>query len=315
MDKAIGGYFGLELGHGKHFHTNTLQLNSARSCLEYILRVRQYKKVHIPYYTCSIVLQPFDLLHIPYEFYHIDNKLEPISLPKLEKDEAFLYTNYFGLKQNCVERLVSHYGKQLIVDNAQAFFAERIDSIDTFYSPRKFLGVPDGGYLYIDTLLENDIPQAHSFDRVSHLLKRIDVDAETGYDDFKLNDNQLAQQPMLKMSKLTEALLASIDYAKVQKIRKQNFIRLDNALKVSNKFCLPTNEEFVPLAYPYLCDEMDLKQKLVKQKIFVPTYWPNVLDWCDAADFEYRFAKNIVSLPIDQRYGEEEMNRIIEILV
>jgi len=122
MLTSIGGYFELELRGGEHYHKGSLRLNSARSCLEYVLRVRQYRKVFIPYYTCEIVLQPFQLLNIDYEFYHINEALEPVELPDLKDGEAFLFTNYFGLKQACVERLAQRYGKQLIVDNAQAFF-------------------------------------------------------------------------------------------------------------------------------------------------------------------------------------------------
>ena len=78
------------------------------------------------------MLQPLEKHHISYEFYSINELLEPIGITKLLPEEAFLYTNYFGLKQSCVEKLVTIYGTQLIVDNAQAFFASRIDGIDTF---------------------------------------------------------------------------------------------------------------------------------------------------------------------------------------
>ena len=56
MEKAIGGYFELELPLKEEFHKDALRLNSGKNCLEYILRARQYKKVYIPYYTCDVVL-------------------------------------------------------------------------------------------------------------------------------------------------------------------------------------------------------------------------------------------------------------------
>ena len=157
MSDAIGGYFGLELRKGEHYHKDALRLNTARNCFEYVLLVRKYKKVYIPYFTCEVMLEPLQRHQIQYEFYHINEQLEPIENIVLQEGEAFLYTNYFGLKQSCVERLAKVYGKQLIVDNAQAFFAPRLDGIDTFYSPRKFFGVADGGYLYIDKLLDVEL--------------------------------------------------------------------------------------------------------------------------------------------------------------
>ena len=152
--KAIGGYFELELRKGEHYHKDALKLNTARNCFEYILLARKYTKVYIPYYTCEVMLQPLHKYHIAYEFYHINESLEPIEVIQLQNDEAFLYTNYFGLKQSCVEHLAVIYKSQLIVDNAQAFYAPRIKGIDTFYSPRKFFGIADGGYLYTEHILE-----------------------------------------------------------------------------------------------------------------------------------------------------------------
>ena len=47
--KEIGGYFELQLRKGEHYHKGALQLNTARNCLEYILRAKKYKKIYIPY--------------------------------------------------------------------------------------------------------------------------------------------------------------------------------------------------------------------------------------------------------------------------
>lgn len=175
---AIGGYFGLELRQGEYYHKEALCLNSARNCLEYILRARNYTKIYIPYYTCEVILEPITKLHIEFEFYSINQVIEPIKDYNLNSNEAFLYTNYFGLKQDCVKRLAKLYNKQLIVDNAQAFYAEPLEGIDTFYSPRKFFGVADGGYLYIDKKLDIELKQDYSYERMSHLLKRIDINLD-----------------------------------------------------------------------------------------------------------------------------------------
>ena len=56
---VIGGYFSLELPLIEEYHKNAIRLNTGRNCLEYILRVRGYKKVYIPYYTCEVILEPF----------------------------------------------------------------------------------------------------------------------------------------------------------------------------------------------------------------------------------------------------------------
>jgi len=308
---AIGGYFELELRKGEHYHKNAIQLNTARNCFEYVLRARGYSKVFLPYYTCEVMLEPIQKLHVDYEFYHINELLEPVELPELRSNEGFLYTNYFGLKQGCVKRLASVYGTNLIVDNAQAFYAEPLPGIDTFYSARKFFGVADGAYLYTNTTLQQDFEQDSSFERMSHLLKRIDLGAEAGYQDFKNNDDNLIGQPIKRMSKLTQRLLSTIDYEFTYQHRRENYKQLNDALCSSNLIHLELDSESVPMVYPYLTKDASLKQRLIANRIFVATYWPNVFNWCKQHDIEYKLANQIVYIPIDQRYGKKEMSSIV----
>ena len=314
MDKAIGGYFELELRKGEHYHKDALRLNTARNCFEYVLLVRKYTKVYIPYFTCEVMLEPLQRHQIQYEFYHINEQLEPIEDIVLQEEEAFLYTNYFGLKQSCVERLAKVYGKQLIVDNAQAFFAPRLDGIDTFYSPRKFFGVADGGYLYIDKLLDIELQQDYSYDRMSHLLKRIDLSAEEGYADFRRNDDSLINQPIKRMSKLTEAILCSIDYEEAKVRRLSVYKELHKVLYYKNRYQFELNLDDVPMVYPYFIEDGEQKKKeLIKSRIYVATYWPNVFEWCKNTDEqESIFVKDVVYLPINGEYNEEYINLILK---
>jgi len=311
MTDAIGGYFGLELRKGEHYHRNALRLNTGRNCFEYILRARNYKHVWIPYYTCEVMLEPLTKLHIPHSFYKINDQLAPKDLPKLSGNEAFIYTNYYGLKQRIVEQLASHYGQQLIVDNSQAFFAPHIDGIDTFYTARKFFGVPDGAYLYTEETLDDEFPQDVSVDRMSHLLKRIESGAENGYVDYQAHEEMLCNQPIKRMSQLTERLLESIDYKKVQHQRRENFQFLNDALKGTNGLSLEELEDAIPMVYPYLSNKgAEIRHLLQQQRIYIASYWPNVENW-NSPTWEQHLAKNMLPLPIDQRYGEIEIKKIL----
>ena len=313
MIDAVGGYFELELRKGEHYHKNALRLNTARNCFEYILRARKYTKVYIPYYTCEVMLEPLKKCNVDYVFYHINEQLEPIEETyQLQPTEAFLYTNYYGLKQRCVERLVEQYGKQLIVDNAQAFFAEPLEGIDTFYSARKFFGVADGAYLYTDAQLDMEFEQDQSYQRMSHLLMRADVGAEAGYGEFRKNDDSLIDNPIRLMSNLTEKILCSIDYDSIKQQRRSNYMQLDEQLRNKNGIHLTMDDDAVPIVYPYLTDDATLRKRLIENRIYVARYWPNVLDWCRPCDIEETLAKDMIPLPIDQRYGEEDMKKVIE---
>ena len=312
--EAIGGYFSLELPLREEYHKNALRLNTGRNCLEYILRASGYKKVYVPYYTCEAVMEPINKLDIPYEFYHIDIHFEIRDRFTLKADEALLYTNYFGLKQCYVEQLAEKTGTRLIVDNTQAFYAKPIKGIDTFYTCRKFFGVADGAYLYTDKLLDEEFVQDKSYDRMAHLLKRIDLSAEDGFADFRRVDDGLDNQPIRKMSQLTQRIMRSIDYEAAAKKRRENYQMLHEVLGEENKLVLTVDEDAVPMVYPFLVPVKGLREKLIENKVFVARYWPNVLDWTNEKDIEYLLAYQMQPLPIDQRYYEEDMQRMIDVL-
>ena len=309
--EAIGGYFSLELPFGEEYHKNAIRLNTGRNCLEYILRASGYKKVYVPYYTCEAVMEPINKLGISYEFYHIDIHFEIRDRFTLKADEALLYTNYFGLKQRYVEQLAEKTGSRLIIDNTQAFYAKPIAGIDTFYTCRKFFGVADGAYLYTAKLLDEDFEQDESYDRMAHLLKRIDISAEKGFADFRKVDDGLDNQPIRRMSKLTQRIMQSIDYEAAAKKRRENYLMLHDALGEENNLVLPLDKDAVPMVYPYLAPVKGIREKLIENKVFVARYWPNVLEWTTKDDIEYLLAYQMQPLPIDQRYNNENMKLII----
>jgi hypothetical protein len=311
---SIGGYFELELRKEEEYHKDAIRLNSGRNAFEYILRAREYKKVYLPHYTCDVLLDTIKKLKLDYELYHINKKLQPlVDFKRIRTDEAVLYSNYFGIAGHEVKRL-SKSIPNLIVDNSQAFFESPFKGIDTFYSPRKFFGVPDGAYLYTNHNLAIKLEKDNSLGRFGHLLGRIENNAEESYYLFTQNDKSLTDQPIKSMSNITQCLLKNIDYKIIAKKRKENFDYLHRALGALNLFEIDDDDDSIPLIYPFLSYNEDLRNYLIQNKIFIAQYWPNVLEWCDKNDLEYNFAKYILPLPIDQRYGENEMKLIISII-
>lgn len=312
--EPIGGYFSLELPHYEEYHKDAIRLNTGRNCLEYILRARGYKKVYIPYYTCDVVLEPFKKLGVPYEYYHIDIHFEIRDRFTLKEGEALLYTNYYGLKQRYVEQLAAKVGNSLIVDNTQAFYAKPVAGIDTFYTCRKFFGVPDGAYLYTEKQLDMELEQDLSYERMLSLTKRLDLSPEAGFQNFRDTSKTLVRQPIKQMSKLTLRMMQGIDYESVAQRRRANYQMLHEALGKENNLELPLDDDAVPMVYPYLVPVKGLREKLIENKIFVARYWPNVLECTTPDDIDCLLAYQMQPLPIDQRYGEYEMKRITEII-
>lgn len=316
--RPIGGYFEWEFSanDGSFLHSDGVLLNSGRHSLEYILKsIGHINRLWIPYYTCDVVLQPIERLGINYSFYHINKDFTLTDDFFLGEDEYLIYTNYFGLMDGYCQKLAACYGNCLILDNAQAFYAPHLEGINTFYSPRKFSGIPDGGIAYVNNPLKIEFQKDYSYDRCLHLLKRHELMPMDGYNDFKESSHKIAQSSVSSMSVLTQRILASLDYEAMKERRLLNFILLHEHLEDYNKLLIPPMDSLsCPMVYPYYTKDSDLKKRLIANQVFVATYWPNVLNWCKEEDVEYKLATQIVPLPIDQRYGEGDMMRIIEII-
>lgn len=325
MKDAIGGYFSKEAVLGESIRpsalSGTILVNTGRNALKYILRsLPKVDKVYLPYYTCDVLLQPLNKLGIPYEFYHINEHLELAHPIILEENEYIIINNYFGLQNAYIQRMAEHYGEHLIVDNSQAFYAPTLPGIKAFYSTRKFVGVSDGGCVWFGEPRETSFSGITEIDRLEtrseYLQIRVRKGAEAGYAAFREAEKSLDNQATKVMSAETRMALRKIDFETIYKRRIDNLYQLAMALKDSNKLQLPLllNRDEVPMVYPYWTADSSLRQRLIDNHIYVAQYWPNVLDWCQEGDLEYELAKNLIPLPIDQRYGEEEMKKIIRII-
>lgn len=227
MQKDIGGYFGLELKNGSLYHSDCVMLNSCRNALRYLIRAYNIKKLNVPYYTCPVVFQAIEKENCKLELYEIDKMFYPKKIFK--NDDYILYTNYFGICSSNIKKLVKKY-PNLIIDNAMAFYSP-YNGLASIYSPRKFFGTADGGILKTEKLLNEKFDKSQSYQRFSHLLKRIDCGAEFGYSDFNYNENQLSIEPIKKMSNLTFNMLKSIDYEYVKNKRLNNFKYLKKIIR------------------------------------------------------------------------------------
>mgnify|MGYP004473314061 CR=1 FL=1 len=319
--KAIGGYFELaDRERANNFpHKDGILLNTGRNALEYILRsIDGVSRVYLPYYTCEAVLEPIRKLKIPYHFYHISSCFEVADRIDLEDGEYIIVNNYYGIKDSYIRSLCSKYKDRIIVDCAQAFFFPIVSGIKAFYSPRKYVGVADGGIAYIGKNNNADIydydeepTELHS----THLFIRKEQGAEAGFGSYQYDEEALDNQPIRKMSAITKDLLFHIDYEKVKTKRIENWNVLSSFLSDTNQLEVnPTIDFECPMVYPYIIENgSEIRQKLIKEKVFVARYWPNVTP-CVNFDFEADLAKRIVAIPLDQRYVEEDMERIVYII-
>lgn len=304
--KAIGGYFELECGQTPLYYQDGVYLNICRSAIRYLIRALNVKRMYVPVFTCNVVHNSIRQEGCELIMYKLGADILPQE--KLPKDAYIIYNNYFGVFGQKVAEMSEEY-PNLIVDNAQAFYSNP-QCRAAIYSPRKFFGLPDSGILRGRDIPELTLNEGHSFEVTSHLLKRHDYGAQAAYQDFCVNDEALEQYPLATISPLSRALMGNIDYEGTKQRRLKNFRYLQKNLPTD--FPISMVEEDVPLVYPLLREKgAEIRNKLIQNNIFCARYWPNVLNDAKTDDIEYNLTMNVVPIPIDQRYGLEDMDRII----
>lgn len=311
--REFGGYIEIEHYKGNEYHTGCLALNSGRNCLRYLIRARQIRKIMLPRLQCQVIEEVCRREGVQIQWYEVKALEKPYQDEQLE-EEVFLYLiNYYGqLEKNYLEKLLAGH-KRVIVDNAQDFFCGPIEGVDTIYTCRKFFGVPDGAYLYTDAQADFTLQADFSYDRMEFLLGRYECGAEKFYQNYRENEAWMDKQGLSAMSALTHNILRSIDYERVEQTRTSNAKRLNAGLGENN--LLTVKNMTGTYLYPYFCaDGEKLRKKLIERKIFVPVLWQNVLEDCDIDTAEYNFSKNMVPLPCDQRYTENDMDEVIAVV-
>jgi len=317
MSKAIGGYFELELPVAIYpLPQHAIRFQAARAAFHALLNVGQPQRVWMPKYICDAMLAPLHALGIEIIFYDLDQRLGVVESVTLAPQDWLLYVNYFGLCGEQEAQLLKRFKpSQLIMDHSQAFFARPQNCLATIYSPRKFFGLPDGGLLHTDlNVSEPEQLDCGSVARCTHLLQRLDTTAEDGYADFKLAEETLHDSLPRRMSSLSARLFGCIDLDRVKQHRNTNFQFLHRNLKHLNRLQIDLRFIDAPLCYPLLVENSTLRKRLLAERVFVPTYWSEVIDRVAPDSLERHLIDHCIPLPCDQRYTTTDMAKVVKIV-
>lgn len=317
LPKAIGGYFELELPlQQKRLYPDAIRFQSARAAFYALIMDGRPSRVWMPAYICDAMVAPLKATETEVVFYGIDSNLGVSNDVQIEGGDWLLYVNYFGVCATQGDSLLKRFSSsQLIFDNSQAFFSPPKDCLATIYSPRKFFGVPDGGLLLTSLpVIEPERLDTGSVARCAHLLKRLDGTPEVGYQDFKNAEETFCDLEPRRLSLLTDRLLTSIDYGACKRQRNSNFHVLHDKLKHLNDLNLDVSRIDGPMCYPLLIDDATIRERLLINRVFVPTYWPEVGSRVMPESFDRSLLDKCLPLPCDQRYRQEDMIRIIELV-
>ncbi len=314
MSEAVGGYFELELPQGNSsFYPAALRFQSARASFYALLCAGRPRKIWMPHYICDSMLGPLKAAGVDVSFYSINEDFSVKDDVYPRPDEWVLYVNYFGVcssRQLDILKMFNY--EQVIFDHSQAFYAPPLDCLATIYSPRKFFGIPDGGLL----ITKLPIPEPEGTDdgsiqRSLHLLKRLAGTPESGYADYQAAERTLEDFHYKKMSALTERLLSSIDYEAARLKRNENFRFLHKELGRHNKLEFDVDAIDGPLCYPFFRSLPSLRETLIKERVFTPTYWAACRSRVEPGSLEWELVNNIFPIPCDQRYGEHSYGSTI----
>ncbi len=312
---AIGGYYSVQINKSNEKFDNCIHLVSARYAFELILKTVSPKKVYLPSYICDVMVSILSKMSVEYEFYHLSDNFVPLVEDiALSEKEYFLLVDYFGVSSNLLPRLISQFGgDKIILDCSQSLFFHSTEVLATLYSPRKFLGLPDGGILKTNLDIERpSVRDTTSYKRLTHLFIRYDRHAEDGYNFYQKAEEQIGKIEG-GMSNLTRSLLDSYDLNEIERKRKDNYNYLHDKLGKHNKLNIAGN--FPALVYPFLINHgIELKKHLAKNRVYLATYWPDALHRDKLTEFEVDLVNNLLAIPCDQRYSTSDLDEILYLI-
>ncbi len=319
LPDMIGGAFGLELPTYNNFphpeNPGCVWLNSGRAALECLLHhMPRPQRVLVPLMVCNTVLEPIIRLGLPIIRYSISEQLAPILPQATQAGDLLLLVNYFGLRTEAIQAAALRHPGPVVVDATMALYTPPLPGIPTFYSPRKFGGLSDGGVAHAPFSLSPPAQIDHSAQRALSMLLRTERGAEQAQEAVNAAEAELST-PMRSMSPLTRRLIAGINWESSARCRLANYATLHRALAPINRLQLPTQPTTAPMCYPLVCGIPDLRDELIDAGVALPLYWPEVLEGTSAEQTENRLARTLLPLPIDQRYTTGDMERLIRIIL
>lgn len=307
--REIGGYLELDKYRNCMLHEHAIALNSGRNCLAMLIQKKNIRKIYIPKFLCAAVANVCERENVVIEYYSIGLDFLPVNL-EINSDGWLYIVNYYGqLTNEYIQSLKDRY-INLIIDNAQAYFQTPMNGVDTIYTCRKYFGVSDGAFLYSNISGEEELEYDISYNRLYILLGRYEKTASEFYSDYVELEKKFQKEPIKRMSKLTRNLLSGIDYDFVENVRSVNFKFLHKKLRDINLLNISVPEG--PYTYPLFIKNGDkIRKKLQSEYIYISTLWSDVFYNCEKSETEYIMAKNILPLPIDQRYTIEDMEYLV----
>lgn len=330
----IGGEFEIDLFIQREFvpQPDTYYYASGRTALYQILRSLgpHHTKVWMPDWLCHTMVEAAERAKSEVVFYELNNDfkatLEALDKSGFRDGEAVLMVNYFGLQDltPTAKAIKEQYPQSIVIeDDVQAYwcFAEQENPYADyrFTSMRKAFAIPDGGLVKT----KRPMPKAVGDNTFAPLKIKAGTmkfhRGERGINDdyylklFKEGDKLIPENYESVMSPDSQRLFAGTDLKKAKKQRQANAAQLISGLEeLGIKPMIPVPADSVPLFIPiYLENRDEVRRRMFQHEIFCPVHWP--LDGMPVKRGLDMVAHEL-SLIVDQRYKESDMNQIINLI-
>lgn len=312
-------------GQGEYYRTYQeckVDVDSGRSAIQYILETGFYRRIWLPVYNCPLVVQRIERANKDIEivWYNLNKDFSPaIEESNLQENDLFLWVNYCGvMPQSLIDYVADMQNRtkaDVIIDNIPAYFSEPRMNVFNIYSCRKFLGVPDGGHIIKDAIKKQKLESYSTAENYLYLLRAAESGSNSVYKNYLQSESRFSDSnTAYGMPYLTYLFLQNLDYEQIKKKRKNNFDVLHRALSQSNRMCFDSNTT-TPSVYPYLTNDIYLRQALLNNRVYVSRFWKHVLTNEKSNDFERDLAEYLIPLPIDQRYSTLDMEYLAQLVL
>ena len=298
-----------------------------------------FKRALLPSFTCESVIDPFVQQGYKVAFYSLGDELNITRerfLDEVRKanPEVILIHNYFGFNTTSeIRGLIQNLkeeGVVVIEDLTQSLYSSfgRLPADYYIGSFRKWDGIPDGGFALKTSGYFKSKPSKEDSSlvaaKISAMLAKYEFlfnnqgEKAMFLEKFSEAERLLEdEKEIFRMSDFSQKEQANLNVEKLKKSRRRNYSHLLQSVSESVKplfGILP--DEVVPLYFPIICKNRrtEIQIWLRSNSIFAPVVWPKprfINFKTPGADYFY---EKLLCIPCDQRYGDEEMNKIASIL-
>lgn len=288
------------------------------------------KIVLLPEYCCETIIEPFSKNSYEICFYRINEKLDVdfrniIELLERCRNGIILIHKYFGFDSSnipaeTISRIKS-YNITIIEDRTQCLYSN-VPLLDADYyvgSLRKWCGVPDGGFVAASDSFAIDKPSVVDTEleelklKASRLKYKYIVNDEGDKNAFlklygeaesKLDNHD----KVYAISDASVAIQNNLDVDDLIQRRRSNYEYLKAHLNIKCLFA-DASSDIVPLYFPIVVDNRKrLQVELRNHDIYAPIIWPKPDELKGISN--HPLYESLLCLPIDQRYDEDDMQRM-----